>query len=52
MSDKGGRELFEANKEIYDPSYKIVETQVEVSYNGNCISFHHRKLVHLLKSML
>lgn len=37
VSDKGGRELFEANKEIYDPSYKIVETQVEVSYNGQFV---------------
>lgn len=37
VSDKGGRELFEANKEIYDPSYRIVETLVDVSHDGQFI---------------
>lgn len=34
VSDKGGRELFEKNKDIYNPSWKIVETLVDVSYDG------------------
>ena len=37
VSDDGGRELFEANKEIYDPKYKIVETLVNVSYDGQFV---------------
>ena len=37
VSDDGGRELFESNKEIYDPKLKIVETLVNVSYDGQFI---------------
>ena len=37
VSDQGGRELFEANKEIYDPALKIVETLVHVSYDGQFV---------------
>lgn len=37
VSDNGGRNLFEANKEIYDPSLKIAETFVDVSYDGQFI---------------
>jgi 2',3'-cyclic-nucleotide 2'-phosphodiesterase/3'-nucleotidase len=37
VSDKGGRELFEANKEIYDPLLEIVETLVDVSYDGQFV---------------
>lgn len=33
VSDKGGKELFEANKEIYDPKYTIVETTVNIAKN-------------------
>ncbi|NLJ95818.1 MAG: hypothetical protein GX321_01580 [Clostridiales bacterium] len=37
VSNDGGRELFEANKEIYDPSLKIVETIVDVSPEGQFV---------------
>ncbi|NLO09970.1 MAG: hypothetical protein GX129_08925 [Clostridiales bacterium] len=37
VSDNGGRQLFEANKEIYDPSLKIVETLVHVSFDGQFV---------------
>ncbi|TAH64838.1 MAG: hypothetical protein EWM47_11840, partial [Anaerolineaceae bacterium] len=37
VSDKGGKALFEANKEIYDPKLKIVETLVSVSSDGQFI---------------
>lgn len=36
-SNNGGRELFEANKEIYDPSLKIIETIVDVSAEGQFV---------------
>lgn len=37
VSDQGGRELFEGNKEIYDPTYNIIETFVYVAYDGQFV---------------
>lgn len=37
VSKDGGRALFEANKEIYDPSLKIIETIVDVSPEGQFV---------------
>lgn len=37
VSDQGGRELFEGNKEIYNPIYKIIETFVYVDYDGQFV---------------
>lgn len=34
VSDKGGKELFEKNTEIYQPSLEIVETKVEIDDLG------------------
>lgn len=39
VSDDGGLELFEANKEIYSPELKIVETLVEVTPEGQFVLF-------------
>ncbi|NLP33937.1 MAG: hypothetical protein GX359_01945 [Clostridiales bacterium] len=35
LADDGGKELYETNTEIYDPSYKIVETHFEVDSTGH-----------------
>lgn len=37
VSDDGGRELFEANTEIYNPTLKIVETVVDVTSTGQFV---------------
>lgn len=37
VDKKGGKALYEANKEIYDPTLKIVETTVGVSYDGQFV---------------
>jgi 2',3'-cyclic-nucleotide 2'-phosphodiesterase/3'-nucleotidase len=37
VSKDGGKMLFEANKEIYNPKLKIIETLVDVSHDGQFI---------------